>query len=29
METDWMQDRFAGKEQTPNCAFTPPVAPAK
>ncbi|NQU37946.1 MAG: hypothetical protein HQ526_10180 [Actinobacteria bacterium] len=29
METNWIQDRFAGKTQTPNCAFTPPVAPAK
>jgi len=29
LETDWIQERFAGKPQTPNCAFIPPVAPAK
>ncbi len=29
LETDWIQERFAGETQTPNCAFTPPVTPAK
>lgn len=27
LETDWIQQRFAGRPPTPNCGIVPPVAP--